>query len=539
MSLNIDGTYGSSMISVSGSLSFYNKNSCCDSCEESSNCDTTVESSMCVDTVNVHFDQFATGDTVLSFPGFLLSTNNPTNPLMIFNSAVPTIGQEALGTPNSTLGGPGIGIAGQAGQPGENSIQQYKTLIISANPPTPLTPVPNATGGVITLNFYEDVSIREVHLLNVQLPCTQLQAYDFNNNIVSNKYAEPLGPNSFQKVIYDCENACSPKKAVRKLVITLKNDVAICNIIYDQCQNPALPAVTKVCENWDTFVIGSTNVTFTGGSVTSNNPGTNPAMIFNSTVPTAGQFQLGTPNNMALPPGAGIGLGGQPGQPGENLIDLSNVLIVSADANTLIPNSASGQLLFTFTDPVLMQEVDFLNVDTAGTTIQLYDAGFVPIDLINVPVLGVNSFQKIETTLPYLTKYMTITLTSTTAVSKICYSLCTCSGGGGGGLPAPDLILLPDNAMTLIDIPSTGFQGSYSLVVKSVNADGAAAVFSASSGFNTQAGSIARLTSAPALTDEMINIQWLPNNKVQLYHCTVKTGGVGALIPYYVRVLTV
>jgi len=541
MSLNIDGTYGCSMISVSGSLSFYNKKSCCDSCDDSSKnvCTTNVESSMCVDTVTVHFDQFATGDTVLLFPGFLMSTNNSvTNPLMIFNSAVPTVGQEALGTPNMTLGGPGIGSAGQAGQPGENNTQQYQTLIISANPPTPLNPVPNPTGGIITLNFYEDVTIREVHLLNVKVPCTQLQSYDFNNNLVDNKYADPLGPNSFQKVVFDDCGACS-KTPVRKLVINLKNDVAVCKIIYDQCQNPALPAVTKLCENWDTFASGNINVTFPGGSVTSNNPLLNPAMIFDSTVPTAGQFQLGSPNNMAIPPGAGIGAGGQPGQPGENLVDLSKVLIISDDANPLVPKSSlvGGQLLFTFTEPVLMKEVDFLNVDTIGTTIKLYDASMIPIDFINVPVLGVNSFQKVETTLPYLTKYMTITLTSTTAVSKVCFSLCTCSGGGG--LPAPDLVMLPDNATTLVDIPSTGLQGSYSLVVKSVNADGAAAVFSASSGFNMQAGSIARLTSAPSITDEVINIQWLSNNKVQLYHCTLKTGGVGALIPYYVRILTV
>jgi len=531
MSLNIDGTCNFSIPSISG---------CplgCTGCEEPVPTPKPC-TIMCYDTVDVHFDQYDSGDIVLLFPGFVLSTSAAaTNPLMIFDSAAPTVGQEFLGSPNTTIGGgPGIGAGGQSGSPGANSTPQKKILIISANPPTPLAPVANPTGGLVTFNFNESVNVCEVQLLNVTAIAT-LTTYDISNKVIYTIDATVLGLNSFQTIQLIGGD-------VRKLTINLQNDAGIAHVIYKKCKNPALPAVDLMCENWNSFVEGTNSsgaaIAFTGGIITSNSPGSNAAMIFNASIPTAGDVYLGTPNIAAVPPGPGIGAAGTPGLIGQNIIDLGKVVIISEDNNAGAPKAnAGGQLIITFTEPVLISEMHFLNVDTDGGNFQLFDDGGSPIDVVAIPNLGANSFQKVASTLPFLTKQAFINFTGKAALTRICYYQCDC-GGGGGITPVPDMISLPDNMMTQVPIPSTGLQGTFMLIVKSMNADGASATFVASKAFDTQlAGSIARLTSAPSLTGETVHITWAASSKLALYHDTLRTGGIGALVPYDVQFFTV
>ena len=526
MSVNNDGTCSFSVPTVSGSPAG------CVSITSSS-CSTAISKSMCIDTVVVHFDQFPTSTTSLVFPGFTIASQDEVLfPLTIFDSAVPT-GDTALGTPNSTIGGgPGIGAAGAAGMPGENATPQYKILIISnTNPPGP-SPVPRPSGGVITLNFIEDVTMRQVQLLNVTQPCTQLQTYDFDGAIVETQYAVPLGANSFQKVNFGgsttcCNTTSSPccgtqttQKPVRSMKITLLNDAAVCKIIYDQCQNPALPCVELICEDWKGFAEGSTLLNFTGGTVISGNVLT-PATILNTSTAPA---PLASPN--ASPPVPSLG----------------NALIISNSNPPGVPpvaNPAGGQLFFTFTNPVVVKEVDFLNA-TLGTTIALYDANSDPTDLVTVPFLNVpNSYQKIQMTLPYLTKYMTITLTGVTAVPQVCYTMCEAGGGGPPGPPVPVVMTIVDFANVPSIVPTTSQQGTYMLLVKSVNPNGASATFMASSAYAAQVGSVVRLTGAPSLTAESLQISWPANSDILLFHDIAKTGASGVLIPYDVIVSTI
>lgn len=549
MSIKIDGSCNLACAITTSGSSFSNNlsgQSCCNECASGlpcveDICDTIPKTNFCVDTIIVHFDQFATGTINPIFSGFTAFTTDPiNNPLMIFNSSSPTLGYESLGSPNQTIGGgPGIGVAGQAGQPGENAFPQYQILIISANPPTPLNPVPNANGGLITFQFLEGVRMREIHLLNVTTTGTHIQTRDIYNNVVDNAYAFPLGQNSFQIVkLGQCHDPNASDLPVRTMTIMLQNDAAICKIIYDQCQNPAIPCVASICETWNSFLPGAINVSFPGGMVTSNSPVLHPAMIFDSANPSAGNFWLGSPNNTATPPGPGIGAGGQVGQSGENLYNQGNLIIISADANPLAPNSYSsgGQIIISFTNPVLVKDMVFLNVDTDDTIIQQYDSSANPIDLIRVPNLGTNSFQRVVTPLPYLTSTMIITLTGKAGLGTMCYAVCE---SGSGPSPVVQVVNLPDNAMTPINIPTTAMQGTYMLLVKSSNPDGAAATFMAACAYNAQGGSIARITSAPSITMETVNIAWPSNGVVQLYHDVLKAGGTGALIPYNVNIYSV
>lgn len=498
--------------------------------------DTSCESG-CEEELCVHFDQFDLGvaEPNIIFPGFRLSTNlNPVNyPLMIFDSAVPTVGFEDLGSPNQTCctPGPGIGAGGQMGQPGQNCENLKKVLIISNNPPNPLAPEPKPDGGIITVEFYEDVQMCEVHLLNVQTgnppACGSIKLYDFDNNLLACEPILPLGVNSFQIVKISSQ-------PVRKMTIELVNGAAVAKFIYKLCPVDRL-CTMRICEHFDGFLEGATVFAIVGGNITSDSPFLHPPMIFNSTVPTAGDFDLGSPNNTCF--GPGVGTGGQVGQPGENCVDLKNILIISDDANPLAPKSYpnGGKLIFDFTDPVLFKEMHFLNAATDGDTITLYDAGGVPVDLINIPNVGVNGFTKIQSSFPYPIKQIVVAISGKTAISKVCY--CICKGGSGGG-GVTEVVQLPDNAMTPAIITLTAKQGTYMLLVEAVLSDGAKATFMASSAYDAQAGSIARITNAPSLTDESVHIKWLSNEKIKLYHDVTKTGGTGVLLNYNVKILT-
>jgi hypothetical protein len=112
----------------------------------------------------------------------------------------------------------------------------------------------------------------------------------------------------------------------------------------------------------------------------------------------------------------------------------------------------------------------------------------------------------------------------------------SCGGGGGGGGGTVVTLSLPDNAMTRVDIPSTDMQGSYLFIVKSTDPDGATAVFSASSARNNTAGSIARITSSPAIGGEEIQLDWQANEVPQLYHSVLRTVPVPELVEYTVNI---
>ena len=107
---------------------------------------------------------------------------------------------------------------------------------------------------------------------------------------------------------------------------------------------------------------------------------------------------------------------------------------------------------------------------------------------------------------------------------------------GTGGLT--ETVLVIDNASTPTNIVNTAQQGVYLLIVKSTSDDGAGAIFTATSATNANVGVVARIVNAASSTDEEINISWLSNSKVALYHAITKTGGTGANISYDVKIVS-
>ncbi len=149
----------------------------------------------------------------------------------------------------------------------------------------------------------------------------------------------------------------------------------------------SLPAGTIVDEQWAAF-----GIHFESGSAT------HPLMIFDSSLPTGGDVDLGTPHEDFG--GPGVGAGGASGQPGENSVGLGNVLIISEDGDTLDPddNAGGGSIIVTFDAPTDVESVQLLDIDgdeVAGT-ITTYDDSNSVIDAMAIAALGDNSVQTID-----------------------------------------------------------------------------------------------------------------------------------------------
>ena len=133
-----------------------------------------------------------------------------------------------------------------------------------------------------------------------------------------------------------------------------------------------------------------------GVTVSTGNVG-HPAMIFDSSNPTGGDYDLGTPNEDFG--GPGVGTGGGSGEPGANAVALGNVLIISEDGDTSDPddNAGGGTITFTFAHPVRVDQVGILDIDEGmAGRITAFDAGGGIIGSVNMAnSLGNNSVQTV------------------------------------------------------------------------------------------------------------------------------------------------
>lgn len=110
-----------------------------------------------------------------------------------------------------------------------------------------------------------------------------------------------------------------------------------------------------------------------GMTITTDDPVNHPAMIFDSSNPTGGDLDLGTPNVDFGGPGRGAG--GRTGASGENSVALGNLLIISEDGDSSDPddNAGGGQVIFTFDNPVTVESIILLDLDESeSATVALF-----------------------------------------------------------------------------------------------------------------------------------------------------------------------
>lgn len=90
-------------------------------------------------------------------------------------------------------------------------------------------------------------------------------------------------------------------------------------------------------------------------------------MIFDSSNPTGGDSDLGSPNADCAGGGPGVGRGGKVGEPGENCDPLGKILILSEDGDATDPDDDEdgGTMTFAFTECVEL--VSMSTLDNQGT----------------------------------------------------------------------------------------------------------------------------------------------------------------------------
>lgn len=142
-------------------------------------------------------------------------------------------------------------------------------------------------------------------------------------------------------------------------------------------------------------------------------------MIFDSSQPTGGDNDLGTPNNDFGGPGRGNG--GAQGQPGENSVAQGNLLIISEDCNQEEPDDSlfGGVFTFTFDKPAPLKSIGLLDFEGgASISAKLHDGS--TFESGELPNLRNNGFLDFHLDL-YDVVELTVTFQSSGAIANIKY----------------------------------------------------------------------------------------------------------------------
>ncbi|MEO1616479.1 MAG: SdrD B-like domain-containing protein [Planctomycetota bacterium] len=143
----------------------------------------------------------------------------------------------------------------------------------------------------------------------------------------------------------------------------------------------------------------------------------NRAMIFDSSNPSGGDVDLGTPN-VAFG-GPGMGSGGD-----SNNVALGNILIISEDGDSSDPDddAQGGVFTFSFDEPVTVDYLELLDIDSnesGGSVVTLTtEAGQ---QTIAIPTAGNNSFQRLEVNVNEVTE-MRVEFVSSGAITSLKYT---------------------------------------------------------------------------------------------------------------------
>jgi len=181
------------------------------------------------------------------------------------------------------------------------------------------------------------------------------------------------------------------------LVPLLLSSVASGCVLPDECYRPTITIDFDKFQKGDIvsdigYGVSVEAVRIVKKSIGSTAPAS--AMIFDTSNPSGGDFDLGTPNSDFG--GPGIGSGGASGSPTENGIALNNVLIISQDEDTTNPNDNAngGTMYFDFVEPKYVESIGLLDNDENSVTIDLFKTDNTTEQII-VTEGGENSYTEV------------------------------------------------------------------------------------------------------------------------------------------------
>jgi len=307
------------------------------------------------------------------------------NTAIIFDTANPTGGDDDLGTPNETCGGPGQGEGGEAGAPYENCTPLDKVLIIAADledadgdglvdDPDDID-VAKLDGVQIHLDFSAlgSVTMHEAQVLDIDgnAPDPRIEMYDGGGTLLSSvPIPNDMGDNGAALIdLGDVEGVVT-------VIVHLQGSGAFDSFFFtsdppsecDPIDFEALPAGTVLSEVYTANGVGPILVSGASPELGSENA----AIIFDTANPTGGDRDLGAPNQTCGGPGRGAG--GEVGSVYENCDTMGNVLIVAAD---LVDADGDGLV----DDP---DDIDHMAIDGATLSFDFSEVGTVTPSSITV-----------------------------------------------------------------------------------------------------------------------------------------------------------
>ena len=181
---------------------------------------------------------------------------------------------------------------------------------------------------------------------------------------------------------------------------------------------PPTPQASPTRNGPAEFCVGPNPITFAGlpaGAIITNQvPGVSIraeneqsghpdlAVVFDSSNPTGGDTDLGTPNEDFN--GPGIGEGGRRGQPGANSVALGNLLVIAqndvdSNGDGLIdsPNdeAAGGRIHFEFDSPQDLTSIYVIDVKAGGGTVHAFNGDNELLTSVALDWLGDNAVQEV------------------------------------------------------------------------------------------------------------------------------------------------
>ena len=350
----------------------------------------------------------------------------------LFDTANPWIedtgGDRDLGAPNWRCSppGPGRGVGGEPGAPGENCDPLGNVLIIQEED----SPIPddNFQGGMIVFDFAEPVDyVSAMGFLDVDEEGAKLiVSHLLEEGMMTSVLEIPqLGDNSKQTLEIGIEN-------VIQIKLTLERSGAVTFLSFcpgtetppqpspyildfeTSADGTSIPPGAYLETEWEEIGVSLSAIGGFGSlprALDTANPGSSTS--------------LGSPNERCTGGGPGIGEGGEPDTIGENCNPLGNVLIVEAvgDPSVVMPSEQPVMIEFEFM-PVAprVYEIGLLNIDGSTTVTAVYATGegvFVE-QTFDVVALGPNSYQTLSINLPNV-RLLTVSIENGGAVAFVSF----------------------------------------------------------------------------------------------------------------------
>ena len=393
--------------------------------------------------------------------GFTLSAEGGVGTLpRVFDTANPggetpeACGDSDLGAPNKACpgGGPGRGIGGIPGQPGENCEPLGNALIVQE--PGESCPDDNVNGGIINIVFpaTNGQYVYELGLLDIDYEAVVEVGYETLTGFKQRNIPVPLlGDNSYQVLAINQAN-------VKWIKVKIERSGAITSIklcpeesvtpppsgtqpttspLVPTARPPSLrpPSVspptsgttptkpgsapTPAPGNCNLVTVGfdkdANGVAVTKGQYVQDEwlpygmtlfaeggVGSVPRIFDTASPGTSkeGDLDLGAPNKACPGGGPGHGEGGEPGQPGMNCSPKGNALIIQEPGTSVPDDNVDGGIItldYPFPNGTYVKNIGLLDVDYGANIVVVYETASGSKEYtIAVPLLGDNAAQTVE-----------------------------------------------------------------------------------------------------------------------------------------------